>query len=605
MSNSPFSKRFGHDMSVKDVRTLFVEDRMLEKKFCSKQNTLIWGFRGTGKTMLLRYFDIEVRYDEVKNFRKCINENKFIGIYLNFVRGAFDMPNLDPELDKHYQRTDIPVLYNRMAYTISEHFLISAILEKIMKKFALCADSSYETSDYQSFVTDAAKIMNITLRADDRCSNDLFEDLADKISSDRTIVANALASFSMGNKTAFDPLQSYMTFEFTFKPIIESLQKRINKNIPVYLLLDDVNNLHTFQQKQINGWIGQRVHNLVCFKLASEPLEQRAFGTLFGTGRILQKVHDYDEIYLDFDDLFRDFKTRKEIYAKIANERIRHFFKEKHQVDYQGPWRDDLLPACIEQQAELDLITNELKQIYPESKREIYRERWVELHKRGKRRYAGMDDLTILAFGNIREFLLNCDSVFSVKAFDNVNVKRVPPSEQDSYIRDLSKKLSERVSTLDSFYEEEEIDGKLEKLIINLLKLFRYRLYEANLIEKSFVSFAVRDLPSLSDVAKHVLRRGIERQFFRKANYSSKSGDRQSIFTVNKLLFPEYGLNIREAGSKLEFSASLFSQALYEEDIFITVAKTHSTASQLTLEGMFDILEIEGEITEYEFGRLY
>jgi hypothetical protein len=605
MSNSPFSKRFGHDLSPEDVRLLFVGNKKLEDSFCIRNNTLVWGFRGTGKTMLLRYFDIEVQCGNYENFKECINESKFIGIHLNFVRGAFDMPNLDPELDKHLQRDDIPVLYDRMAYTLSEHFLISSILERMMRKFANCVHDSFDISLCKSLTENIAEIMGVSFVGNANNSKEVFEEFAHKIAFEKLKVANALSRFAMGNKNAFDPMQYYMTFEHTFKPTIEQLQRSFKKEIPVYLLLDDVNNLHTFQQKLINGWIGQRVHDLVCFKLASEPLEHRAFGTLFGTGRILQKVHDYDEIYLDFDDLFGDFGTRKKIYTDIANERIKKFFNDT----YDGLLINELLPESKTQKEEMERIIVELNQKYPENPREVSREKWCELHKRNKRKYAGMDDLTILAFGNIREFLLNCDALFQEDAFNDINVNLVSAQKQHSHLRNLSKNFFKRISTLDTLYESIDEDDKLEKLITNLLEFFEYRLYHADLREKSFEAFTVKDISSLPIEAKKVLRRGIERQFFRKTYYSAKDGGRQDIFIVNKLLFPEYYLNIRESGCRIVLSHSTFLSMLKEMKVLKNMAVVHST-NQLTLEGldMFDIeidSQKEGDNYEYEFGKLY
>ena len=92
--STPFNQIYGHDLSVNDINEIFIEDQKMTKDFVEPHNSFIWGVRGSGKSMMLKYFDIEVQRVKHNGFKQSLENNGFILIYLLFRSGLFNMPNL-------------------------------------------------------------------------------------------------------------------------------------------------------------------------------------------------------------------------------------------------------------------------------------------------------------------------------------------------------------------------------------------------------------------------------------------------------------------------------------------------------------------------------
>jgi hypothetical protein len=378
-------------------------------------------------------------------------------------------------------------------------------------------------------------------------------------------MSEALTCFHMGDIKAFNKLDNYFTFEYTFKPVAEKIKRHFGGK-PIYLLMDNFKYLHIYQQKLINTWMGKRDNDLICFKIAVEPFEYKTFGTLSDMGRILQKGYDYNEIHLNFDMLFKGEESeqkRREFYTGIADNRIKQYFDgmgyvpEKHSVE-------KLLPG-----------------------------------QGGKKSvYSGIDDVIALSFGNIREFLKLCDCLLG-DAFRTGQINSVSHEDQNDKIRTCSERFIEGVKSLGNIVESPDINKKLINLIKNIIQLIMVKAKE----EKKYDGFTVQDQHGLCDKAKEVLRWGIDRQFLRKVSFRTDDGILQDLFIVNKLIFPKMAedfLDVHGEGVRFIFSCKDFQRAVTEEkDVFIQADERAGDKGIMTLTGITE------EEPEYEYGRLY
>lgn len=607
-NSSPFSDFYGHDLSVSDVSDIFVENSQLTSELSGKHNSFIWGVRGSGKSMLLKYFDVEVQSKISGGFNSYIQKtDAFIGIYLNLGSGVFNIKNLD--LDTH---SDSIMLYPSLAYVITEHLIISSICEKLFDKLDKVANFQANKDADAILQTKVNRLLNINQSGDLSVPTaDVLKRLLIAIKSEKDKARDALAYYVIGEEIPFDniSLLNYSKLIDVVGAVDEWLQTYFVgiPCIPVYLLLDDVNNLFLYQQQLLNSWIGQRVFSTICFKVACEPFEYRTFSTISDSNRVLQIHADYKEIFLDFDVLFEKDNRRK-LYIDIADRRLKRFAQDNN---FTPPLHiESIFPKDPEQAHRICILREELAEKYGET-RERSRQVWPEYHRRYVRKYAGIDDIIALSFGNIRDYLILCDSLYH--RFLEKKQGKLSPQIQHNVIKRFSNDFLSRQSLLG--VSDDSVDNSLYTFLVNILALMKYRLIQSSYKEKTFDAFVIKDLSSLEFCGKEVLQQGIRRRYFRKSFYSRRTTTlRQDVFILNKRLFPEYYLNINEAGSRFEFTCNQFLKALSDEGYLLNEFKKKEDIQKkkkapLGQISLFSIINEDAnnefeEQYEYDFGRL-
>lgn len=601
--DTPFGQIYGHDFSVTDISDIFIEDQGMTKEFIEKHSSFIWGVRGSGKSMMLKYFDIEVQRVKHNGFKQVLLDNGFIGIYLLFKRGVFNTPNLE-ENNEHRPKA----IHKSILYILSEHLILLSILEVLFEKLQNTIDFEFTTDGNADFYHAISEMLSCKEELDaDSSYNELFRTMRSCLREGIRNAKNCLTTLATGNNADFSKI-NFLDYVM-FCEIIRSIQTWIYVKCETkplfYFLFDDVNFLFTYQQKILNTWIGQRQTDIICFKLASEPFGYKSFMTLPGDSE-LQNVADYHEISLDFDVIYKKQRQRKrEIYMAISERRLARF--KKFHPDIALP--DSIikfLPSDQQQDDRIEELRNELSKQYSEKERERSRQVMPELHRLYGRVYCGFDDVVTLSFGNIRDFLILCDYLYN--ASQKLKLSILPSIEQNHVIREFSHEMLDFRSHLS--ISADATDNQLYTFMLNILSLIRYRLRNENLMERTFDAFIIKNISSLTDDAKAVLRKGIVLRLFRKSYYTSRKYLRRDVFIINKRLFPEYELNISEAGGRFEFTAEQFYKALQDESYFVNELSKESVAlgedGQLSLFEPQDEYEFDGEEKyEYDYGRLY
>jgi hypothetical protein len=584
---NPFDRQFGNDISFDEVREMFIADNKIAEIFCSKQNTFVWGVRGTGKSMLLKYYDLESQMGTTSAKEFLHQSPKFLGIYLEFKSGVFNFINLSRE----QQVSAIPI-YDSIIYAFSEHIIVSAILEMFIKKMNPILNS-FDAERVSDFLSDVCSILRINTPDNANSAYETILALNAVIKQEKSKSIEAIKRYTIGQTIDYDKL---MFFDYAgLLEIIKSfrltVKKETSEDAPtLYLMLDDVDNLFPYQQQMINTWLGQREFSNVCFKIACEPFKYKAFDSLADGRRIIQRTHDYNEIILDLD-IFIDHKSRERIYRGIANKRLEQV-AVTDEVDVITI--DKLFPEDVKQKNKFEEIKTTL---YSEvdsgkitlSQRDISRLVWPKIHEKGFRVYSGFSDIVHLSFGNVRRFLEICQRIVSDSQV--TSLKSISSKQQNKTIKNLSK---QRFTF--QYGVPDDIDLKLQSLITNLLSFFKYRLIECtDSAERTFDAFVVKNYSALSDDAQKVIRRGLEQSWFRRVYYTRRESHiRQEVFILNKMLFPDYNLNISEVGGRFELTNETFENCIKRDDYLIRYINKGVSSDQISIFDLdFEDLEKE------------
>lgn len=602
---TPFSQIFGHDLDVNDINDIFIEDSDMTYEFVEKHSSFIWGVRGSGKSMMLKYFDIEVQKVKFGGFKQALRTNGFIGIYLLFRRGVFNMPNLEENNE------DKPkAVHSSVLCILSEHLILSSILEELFKKLWCTIDFKFTVEGNTDFYRELSEVLgcNEEKLSTSSSYDELFRMVCNCLQSGIRKTQNCLTTLAMGKDADFSTVNflDYVTFCGIIRSIQTWIYAKCAEKPLFYFLLDDVNFLFTYQQKILNTWIGQRQTDIICFKLACEPFGYKSFMTSSGDSE-LQNVADYKEISLDFDVIYKNQKKKKhDIYAAIAERRL-DCFKRDHPNITLPDSIISFLPSDQQQDERIEQLRCRLSKQYADKERDRSRQVMPELHRLYGRVYCGFDDVVTLSFGNIRDFLVLCDYLYKASQKQK-EFSILPSTEQNRAIKSFSHELLDFRSHLS--ISADRTDNQLYTFMLNILSLMKYRLRNENLMERTFDAFIIKDISSLTDDAKAVLRKGIVLRLFRKSYYTSRKYVRRDVFIINKRLFPEYELNISEVGGRFEFTAEQFQKALQNESYFIEELRREPIAlgenEQLSLFELQNEDDLDREEKyEYDYGRLY
>lgn len=109
-------------------------------------------------------------------------------------------------------------------------------------------------------------------------------------------------------------------FQDVLLPVLDGLRKcELIPNCPVFLLLDDSDNLSLQQTKVLNTWVSYRSTDKVSLKISTQ-MNYKTFSTTSGIK--IESPHDYSEI--NFTSVYTG--SLKENYPKLVEEIVKKTF---------------------------------------------------------------------------------------------------------------------------------------------------------------------------------------------------------------------------------------------------------------------------------------
>lgn len=570
--HNPFSVKSPEELTREQIVKLFVSQYTRIETIKERKHTFIWGARGSGKSMMLRYLEPSSKaivHESLDAFLK--KEDSFIGVYCPCKEGQFN-------------KVELLLLEPSARLVITEHLMNLAVARQVVR----CLDEQYcsdrlDKSETVRFAKntvllfDKASIAGSLAQADeasDRTQAPL-QWLSDLFQAELAKIARFLRDLALKNgKARYDAATTgYHDFLLPFVRAARSLFS--SSPAPIYILLDDADRLLPLQQQIVNTWMANRDQRDLCLKVSSRREGYLTFTTRDGVE--IEEPHDYSTV--DVDELYTESKSD---YAKkvrlIANRRLE--LSEVPTKDIEtflppDPYQEGLLSELRTATAEEWVTAGQPGRQHDFVTRYAMARLFQRLRgTKQRRRYAGFDSIVHLSSGIVRDFLEPCYLMFG-RLLDQgkqpFEIDRVPPEIQDAVLFQYSEEyLVHRFTNLRQSSEPEKWDDlrALEILIGSLGKLFYERLHDPEAREARLFSFTIRG--HVPEDLERVLSLGVLYHYFQLRSYSTKEGGgREKWYVLNRRLCPVFKLDPTGFEGRISLTIELFRLACKDTDRFV------------------------------------
>jgi hypothetical protein len=489
---------------------------------------IIFGGRGSGKTMLLKSLIPDVLFSrlKVKTFKEAKNRGvNFLSVYFKLKKGSLLIYDYHPILEMGFQKTgltkdyelyknlmdklkkseieDEPVLTAGVnaAWTLTLNELNLKILKTIMQTLQRLQEKRSIDID-RKLEEDIIELVFRKLSGREDDSFKTISDLEKYIDSELRKIEEYLQNLAIPFTT---PTANWCRTGLEF---LDELCGLLSETIPdlngirFFMLFDEFENLRPFQQIIINEWI-KTSHNFV-IKLTAKFEGQYTMMTNQST-QPLQDGQDYFSYELDYD--LSDEKRR----AAYQNLLLRISQKLLEIEKYTETDIQKLLKPTKERELPQETIDDEIKNIresgglefIPEkigdyrNKLEIaaifrlLRKKQKTLGRRSKKKiYDGFETYTYLSSGVIRIFLNLVGMAIYKAEDDHINVRggtSIPSDHQTWAANVISKAWLEKIPI-----NLEEYGETMYQFIVDIGEIFRERLLH-NSNEPETLTISVKD----------------------------------------------------------------------------------------------------------------
>lgn len=574
---NPFTVQTPEGMIAKDTVDLFVNVFTDFPKIPREGHVFLHGPRGSGKSMMFRYLQPDCQCLA----KKCgIEDLDFFGVYV-------PIKNTDLKL------TDLQRLEEQHASVfINEHFITTHILEKVFESLPKHLLSNWEAKALDStksffndtFLTLLSHCGHNDIGIDSsNCSNvsEYFE-LMQKISNDlyRQVVSYLKRiSFQPQAVPYTGPLCGYLDL---LHPLLCALKKLpFMPNGPMYLLIDDADNLSLTQTRVLNTWVSTRTSSAISIKISTQ-MRYKTYQTV--TGQFIECPHDYSEA---------NISTVYTASAKAKyKERLWEIVSRRLMLAQINASPEEFFPVDKEQEKKIKEIADNYKSKWEEEGRgyrphdDAYRYARPDYIKGlgGTRksthiyRYAGFEQLVHISSGVVRNFLEAAAMMFSETLMRSISpVVFIPPSIQDEVVRRLAEEImySEFEKMRDDQCKDRPPDDDIQKLenLIRALGGTFYRILISDRAERRVFSIAVSG--KCDDDVRRVLKMGGERGYFHVSSIGNKDGTgRTPLYILSRRLAPYFNLDPSSFAGYLFITNEALNKAMTRPDSFLRSVKS-------------------------------
>lgn len=574
LQGNPFSVQTPEDIKAPEVVDLFVDVFGDFYNIPNQGHTFLHGPRGSGKSMMFRYLEPDCQM--LASQARHLSDLQFYAIYI-------PIKNTDLKL------TELERLENKHANVVlNEHFLTVFIASRVFASLRDRAnipdpDANHARSLSAYLNGPLCKLLHKaglpktpepppTSALLPECLHwciGLFDDLCSG-------VINYLRRLSF-RRTALaysGPLCGYLDF---LLPMLKGLRALpFMPKGPIYLLLDDADNLNETQTRILNSWVFCRTSSDVSLKISTQ-LNYKTFRT--ATNQRIDSPHDYTEI-----NISTVYTSSKSHYYGRVEEIVRRRLK-RHGVEVSPK---EFFPEYQKQEDAIRSIEAAYKQKWADQGRgnrprdDAYRYARPDFItglsgvKKGssKYRYAGFEQLVYLSSGVIRYFLEPASRMYAeaLSTGGGPPITYIDSSVQDRIIRDEAEKFM--VGEFEKLSEESAEPRHVGRFLQlrNLIHALGGAFHEILISDKSerrVFSIAFSDIPD-RDVLD-VLKLGVQNGYLHEASIGNKEGTgRTRMFVLSRRLAPFFMLDPTGfAGYKFVTNAAI-KEAILKPKAFIT-----------------------------------
>lgn len=577
MVRNPFSVSSPEIMNAAEMLRLYVP---LSENFeiDSPGHVFVHGHRGCGKSMMLRQMSPDCL---TQSTGKIFSDLPYLGLYATIKSTALDISDFE-RLNNQYAGIILAehslslFIASKALQSLRDHTcnyldndVCSSSLFDFCKKFIVGALRSVGANEgsFDCFPSQPTKSVE-TLTASISIIDDVYEVLADYL---RNVGINQTYIPYSG------PIVSYRNFLY---PLLCAINQFDGMPVgkPVYLLLDDADNLSAVQTQILNTWVSFRTGDKVSFKIST----QRGYKTWrTSTRQRIESPHDFKEVDISTIYTGRHSRTAYPRWvADIIGRRLVECGIDKSAQEFFPP--DERQESAIRQLGE------KRKEQWKEEGRgarpgdDAYRYARPDYIKGlGAKQmrtysYAGYDQLVHISSGIIRYFLDNAAAMYG----EEMKLRSVTPSEQQPVVLDhISPSIQDQVvrdSADNLFFGElddlerdacDENGGitvhsfrKLRNLIKAIGGIFQAILL-SDRSERRVFAIALSDTPT--DEIMGILELGVRHGYLYEGTIGTKDGRwRTRRFVFTRRLAPIFKLDPTGFSGYLFVTSELLEMAV-------------------------------------------
>lgn len=550
MNNNPFTVSSPEMMDAAEMRRLYVP-LAANFEIGDAGHIFVHGHRGCGKSMMLRLMAPDCKTLELN----CqLTQLPYLGIYASIKSTDLDIAEFD-RIKNQYA-----------GVVLAEHalclFVASKALQSLREHTGNALQSEAARTELASFL-EKTVLKRLGEKVADSHSQHPLESAIEAIDSKYSEFMDYMRQLSLSEQ--YTPFQGrvvgYREFLFPLCASLTSLSC-LPTGKPVYILLDDSDNLNAVQTQVLNTWISYRTGAKVSFKISTQ-LGYKHYKT--SSGQRIEAPHDFKEVTIS---TIYTGGAAKGAYPSWVEEIVTKRLKENG-INASAK---EFFPEAKEQEEEIEKIKDALKAKWEQEGRgfrpgddatRYARPDYIKgLGGSSKQTrtylYAGFDQLVHISSGIIRYFLDDAASMYAeefkvvqakAKTGEIVALQSIRPSIQDQVVRDSADalmidnldKLSEEVECGEASTSEKEEFRYLRNLIQTLGGVFQQILL-SDRSERRVFSIALSDTPS-AEVMK-ILKLGVRHGFLYEGTIGSKDGrSRTRRFVLTRRLAPMFKLD--------------------------------------------------------------
>ena len=558
---SPFEYTSPEAIPAKDVVDLFVPVFGEYYNVPNVGHTFIHGPRGSGKSMMFRYMSPDC---QCLAHKKAIKDLDYFAIHIPIKEGQLDKSDLTLLENKHGE------------LLLNEHFMVINFAIKIFEKLSNTAFDSHSGAimALKAFYKSTfLKLLNYSrwdkakeLPPDLNNFKDIFYHMKEVCSGiNREFTMNFLYEL-ICTEGPMPYNGAVCTFLDFLLPILEKIKELpFMPEEPIYLLVDDADNLNKVQTKILNTWVSLRTSKNISFKISTQ-LNYQTYKTI-NNSRI-ETPHDYSEI--NISDIYT---TKKGLYRKRMKDAVK---RRLSKFGFEGISAEDFFPVDQAQEEKISAIFREYEKKFDGKKGYDYAYRYARPDFMASLKgnlntfsYAGFNNLVNISSGIMRHFIDFANRMYThqVAKSEKDAFTCIDPSIQDQEIKEYSNWFfDENFSKLraDDDNSDEDINDfdRLRNLIEALGQTFNLILF-SDVTERRVFSFALQDEPD--NELRRILNLGVQNGYFQKSLIGNKMGTgKAQLYILNRLLAPYFKLDPTSFAGYKFVTCDILNEALYK-----------------------------------------
>ena len=535
LSKNPFEYDAAGNLDVQDLLDVFVEDYNYSRFICAQRNVFLIGERGSGKSMTLRFNEFRSKRANDERNKQSVNYDH-LGVLVECKTPLYARRNDSFE--------GVEELKSQL---ISEHLLVTEIGQALATSLASC-QSELEPTENDAVLKSLELFFDTALTD---YSKNLFE--AIKLYFKKL---NLDAQRDMNTFQWEKDDKEYVTFSSVILPLLEELRNiKVFKNSHFMIMIDDAQNLNTYQQHILNSWISYRNQTIFSFKIGCAKSEYSDFSTAHNAP--ILEGHDY--IVLDMEQPFQNATSDFGLFAReVVSKRLAKVGFDPN----DNRLIDEFFPESAAVKSAIQTCTDKVVLEYKDNNAgssdkqardwgykygrvSYFRDRHPKANLPS---YSGFDTISHLSTGVIRSLLKPCYYMYDAALSQNSGqpVQNIPADIQSDILKRESDKLWIQVKDLHRTVTDctEEDAKAIHHLLDCLGSYFLDRLMHHK-SEPRILTFVISgrtesEINILEPLFKICRAAGL---LYVRRGVSRDKGKREEFYTPNRMLWPSKGLD--------------------------------------------------------------